>query len=360
MASILQIGDKWRAQIRRPNIKSIAKTFDSQKEAQVWARRTEAELDHQKVAVSADMTLGSLIEEYQRLREELGRPIDPASNTRYMLDHLEQDLGAERVEDLTPKRIAAWAKSRQSEGAGGYTVNMELSQLGTVLRHTSSFLQLTLPDIVGAARPLLNYAQLITGGGRRNRRPTQDELDSLLEWLQLRWPIVADAVRVAAVTGLRRGELARIAWPDVNAARKAVLVRQRKHPRRVLAKDEWVPLLGEAWDIVQRQPRPSKDDEDQRIFAVSREKLTDSVTEATRALGIPDLRLHDMRREATSALRDMGFDADARKAVTGHKSDDMHSRYVAVNLAELHQQYDAAQEKQPRRTRQHKAPVRQP
>ena len=146
-----------------------------------------------------------------------------------------------------------------------------------------------------------------------------------------------DAVRVAAITGLRRGEMTRIAWADVDELRKAVLVRQRKHPRRVEARDEWVPLLGDAWAIVQRQPKA-----DRRIFPMSPEKLTDSVTAGVRALGIPDLRLHDMRREATSALRELGFDADARKAVTGHRSDAIHSRYVAVSMEELHQRYAAA------------------
>jgi integrase len=160
---------------------------------------------------------------------------------------------------------------------------------------------------------------------------------------------------VAAVTGLRRGELARIEWKDVDEARKAVLVRKRKHPRQVEARDEWVPLLGESWDVVQRQPRV-----DARVFPVSREKLTDTVTLATRLLGIPDLHLHDLRREATSAMRDMGFDADARKAVTGHKSDEIHSRYIKVDLDSLHAQYDAAQDKQPRRQRPRTENGRQP
>ena len=93
---------------------------------------------------------------------------------------------------------------------------------------------------------------------------------------------------------------------------------------------------------------------------VSRETLTDSVTEGTRALGIPDLRLHDMRREATSRLRDLGFDADARKAVTGHKSDEVHSRYVAVTLESLHDQFDAARGSEPRPQRQRKAGDPQP
>ena len=114
MASVLQIGDRWRAQIRRPGRKSISKTFDTKKEAEQWARRTEAALDDQKVAlVTADITVGELVAEYRRMREELGRPIDPATNTHYMLEHLVEDLGIERVNDLTPQRLVSWAKMRK-------------------------------------------------------------------------------------------------------------------------------------------------------------------------------------------------------------------------------------------------------
>lgn len=357
MASILQIGERWRAQIRRPGRKSISKTFPTKKEAEQWARRTESSMDDQAVAlVTADITVGELISEYERMREELGRPIDPTSNTRYMLQHLVEDLGPERVRDLTPQRLVAWAKSRREQGAGGYTINMEVSQLGTVIRHTSGFLRVTLPDVVGAARPLLHYGQLITGGNKRTRRPSADELARLLPWLDERNPIIGDAVRVAIITGMRRGEIARIQWGDIDEQRRAVLVRKRKHPRAVEAKDEWVPLLGEAWDIVKRQAQSL----DGRIFPVSREALTDAVTAGTKALGIPDLHLHDMRREATSTLRELGFDREARKAITGHKSDEAHDIYVAVTLESLHQQYDAAQGTKPRRPRQRKDPGRQP
>lgn len=351
MSSIIQVGGKWRAQVRRKGHKAQTKTFDSKRAAEAWARQIEAGIEQKKPALLADsMTVETLISEYRRMRDELARPISPESNTHYMLEHLAEDLGPVRVADLSPQKLAAWAKMRKEQGAGGYTVNMELSALGTAIRHTASFLNVQLPDVVGAARPLLHYGQLIGGGTRRTRRPTEDELSRLLAWLDERSKVVADAVRVAAVTGLRRGELARIEWADLDELRRAVLVRQRKHPRRIEARDEWVPLLGEAWDVVQRQPR-----EDARIFPVSRETLTDNVTAGTRALGIPDLRLHDMRREATSRLREIGFDADARKAVTGHRSDEIHSRYVAVTIESLHEQFDAAQGKPPRQRRPRKA-----
>lgn len=356
MASVLQIGDRWRAQIRRPGRKSISKTFDTKREADAWARRTESAMDEQKaIAVTADITVRELVTEFRRMRDELARPIDPTSNTHYMLEHLVEDLGAERVNGLTSDRLVRWARGRKQEGAGGYTINMELSQLGTVIRHTAGFLNVVLPDVVGAARPLLNYGQLISGGNKRTRRPTPEEIAALLPWLDQRNPVIGDAVRVAIITGMRRGEIARIQWGDVDETKRAVLVRKRKHPRAVLAKDEWVPLLGDAWKIVKRQPQSL----DGRIFPVSREALTDAVTAGTKALDIPNLHLHDMRREATSTLREMGFDREARKAITGHKSDEAHDIYVAVTLESLHEQFDAAQGKQQRQRRPRKAGGRQ-
>lgn len=349
MASILPIKGRWRAQVRRKGHKPLARTFDSRREAEAWAREVETGIDQgRRVALSDAVTVGHLIAEFRRIRLEAGRPVEPETNTHYMLEHLAEDIGHERVADLTPTRLASWARYRHEQGAGGYTVNMEISQLGTVIRHTASFLGLRLPDVVGNARPQLHYLQLIAGGKRRTRRPTEDEFARLVAGLEERDPRKADAIRVAAITGLRRGELARIVWADLDRRRRAVLVRQRKHPRRVEARDEWVPLLGEAWAIVLRQPRT-----DDRIFPVSREALTDSVTEVTRALGIPDLHLHDLRREATSRLREMGFDQHERKAITGHRSDEAHEIYVAVKPESLHAKWDAAargtRRRQPRR-----------
>ena len=350
--SVQRIGERWRAQVKSKGRKSISKTFAAQREAKDWGAKVKAEIEGQRPALlSAALTVGKLLAEYRRMREDVGRPIDPCTNVHYMLAHLDEDLGGEVLQDLTPKRIVEWARARQAQGAGGYTVNMELSMLGTAIRHTGAYLQVTLPDVVGLARPLLHYGQLISGGGRRTRKPNDDELSSLLAWLEAeRGQDVADAVRVSSIVGLRRGELVRIEWADLDELRKAVLVRQRKHPRRIMAKDEWVPLLGDAWAIVQRQPRIEG-----RIFPFSAERLTDSVTAGTRALGIPDLRLHDMRRQANTALRALGFDDDARRAVVGHASKEMNSRYVAIDLEELHAQYETATQGKPQHPQRRRA-----
>lgn len=350
MASIIQIGARWRAQVRRRNHKPQTRTFDSRAEAAKWARGVEARIDAGLAPKETTrLTLGEILREYRRLREEGGREIAPESNTHYMLAHLEQDLGAERVPDLTPERLLRWAKARRDEGAGGYTINMELSALGTALRHAASFMGVPLPDVTGAARPLLLHMQLIAGGNRRTRKPTDDELQAVLAWVQARDPAAADAMRVAAVTGLRRSELVtKLRWDSLDEVNRAALIRQRKHPRRQLARDELVPMLGDAWGIVQRQPRIGE-----RVFqTLTPEKLTDTFTAATRALGVPDLRLHDLRHLAATNMQERGLTDTEAAAVLGHRSTKMTGTYTHFAPAHLHAKFSgAAQPAKPTRRR---------
>jgi integrase len=155
--------------------------------------------------------------------------------------------------------------------------------------------------------------------------------------------VVADAIEVASVTGLRRSELVqKLLWTDLDDKRRAALIRQRKHPRRSLARDEWVPLLGKSWDIVQRQPRDSE-----RVFPVSLERMSDTFTAAVRALGIPDLRLHDTRHYASTQLQRIGFDDVERMAITGHRSVAMNARYTHSSLEHLHEKFERATQQKP-------------
>lgn len=339
MASVIKIGDKWRAQVRRRNHKPQTKTFRTKREADEWARGLESRIDaNAEPKAAALVRVGEIIREYKQIREDGGRPVDPATNTSYMLKHLEDDLGHEPVTALTPARLVQWANMRKEQGAGPYTVNMELSCLGTTLRHAASFMNLQLPDVTGQARPLLLHLQLIGGGTRRTRRPSEDELVAVLTYVEQRDKIAADAMRVGAITGLRRSELVqKLRWSDIDDEKRAALIRQRKHPRRVMARDEWVPMLGDAWDIIQRQAKT-----DERVFPVSPEKITDLFTAACKECGIPDLRLHDLRHLASSRLQELGFDDVERMAIVGHRSVGMNARYTHPTPEHLHAKFDAA------------------
>jgi integrase len=311
MASISNINGKWRALIRRKGFKSSSKWFDTKAKAAKWAKDIEDRMDGiGEPLVQDSPTVAALIKKYILLRSST-RPISDSSTEHYTLKQLSRSLGDKVAAKLTVDDLLGWAQQRRDEGAGPYTVNCDLSKLGTVFRYATD----GLPDVIGAARPKLSYLGLIGGGGLRERRPTEDEYTRLLtHFADKHGQKYADALEFAAVTAMRRGEICAIKFEDVDEAKHLVKV-MRKHPRKGKTL-EHVPLLGRAWDIVQSRPK----DADGLIFPIHPQTLSKYFLEACRALSIPDLHFHDFRHEGASALFEAGWRIEQVALVTGHKS----------------------------------------
>ena len=335
MASIIAVGEKWRAQIRRKGSPVYVKTFGTKTAAERWARQIEADIDQGRVptptaVVGRVVVLSDVIQAYRELRDK-SRPISDSSTEHYMLRHLQDGLGDRNAARLTPQDLVGYCSARKEQGAGPYTCNMEVGKLGTVLRYGAIAAKLTLPDVVGQARPLLTHLGLIGGGGKRERRPTEDELLRLVEYLEREHgALYADVVRFAVLTAMRRGEITRLRWDDVDAAKKLVLVRDRKHPRKKAGNNEWIPLLGDAWAVVQRQAKG------ELIFPVHEQTLSKYFRWACQALSIPDLHFHDLRHEGTSRLFEQGYEVQQVALVTGHKDWRHLKRYTNLKPEDLH------------------------
>jgi integrase len=337
VASVIEVKGKWRAQVRRKGHSVYTRTFPTKAAADRWARQLEVDIDRGMVDASAAklasrVTLvADLIKSYRELRDQ-ARPISDSSTEHYTLNHLAKHLGQRDALRLTPQDLVGYCSARKDEGAGPYTCNMDIGKLGTVLRYAALAKKLTLPDVVGQARPLLLHLGLIGGGGKRERRPTEDELQRLVNHLQAQHgPAFADVVRFAVLTALRRGEITRLRWTDVDEAKRLVLVRDRKHPRRKAGNDEWIPLLGEAWTVLQRQPRDSE-----LIFPLHEQTLSKYFTWACKELAIPDLHFHDLRHEGTSRLFEAGYEVQQVALVTGHKDWRHLRRYTNLRPEDLH------------------------
>lgn len=332
MASIIQVGEKWRALIRRKGFKAQCKTFAKKAQAEAWARRVEADMDAGLVSPEvqlADLTVADCIARYRNLRDGSDRPIPPVSNEEYLLRRLDAELGHHVVARMTPDDLVAYARIRADDGVGGWTTNTEISKLGTVLRYAGASYNLNLPDIVRASRPLLNHLRLIEGAVRRERRAEGDELQRVLASIRnKRGDIYADAVEFAVGSTMRRSEICGALKTDVDVERRLLLIRNRKHPRQKKGNDQWVPLLDRAWEIV--QARMAVDDGDPRLFPIQPGTLSKYFKEACRAEQIENLRLHDMRHEGTSALFDEGLGIEQVALVTGHK--DWKSLRIYTNL----------------------------
>lgn len=336
MASIINIKGRWRAQVRRKGFPSYTETFATKAQAAAWARRIEAMIAEGKrpdvqAVLGRAYLVRDAIADYRKLRSQ-ARPISDQSNEHYTLKRLERGLGSLDAAALRVDDLVGFCRVRAEEGAGPYTINMDIGKLGTVLRLVSGVNALELPDVVAQARPALAHLGLIGGGGRRERRPNDDELHRLLDWLaRERGQVYADFVRFAVLTAMRRAEVARVVWADVDADRRMVMVRDRKHPRQKKANDEWVPLLGGAWDLVQAQPT-----REGRIFPVHPQTISKYFREGCQALGIPDLQLRDMRHDGVSRLFEQGYAIQEVALVSGHKKWDTLKRYTNLKPEALH------------------------
>jgi integrase len=338
MASILKIGDSWRALVRRKGRPVYCKTFRTKAQAETWARGIETDIDRGKAPTPAavmgrTLLVSRVIEAYRDLRAR-SRPISDSSTEHYTLRHLNAGLGSMDAATLTPQDLVGYCSMRAEEGAGPYTCNMDISKLGTVLKYAGLALKVQLPDVVASARPLLTHLGLIGGGGLRDRRPTQHELEAIVPHLETAFGLIyAEVVRFAVVSAMRRGEIAQLRWADVDEAKRLVLVRDRKDPRKKAGNDQWVPLLGDAWDIVQRQPRS---DAEPRIFPVHEQTMSKYFKAACDALGVPDLHFHDLRHEGTSRLFEDGYLIQQVALVTGHKDWRHLRRYTNLRPEDLH------------------------
>jgi hypothetical protein len=78
-----------------------------------------------------------------------------------MLLHLDSGMG----ELVAPgiKDLVEYCKRRKAEGAGPYTINMEISKLGTVFRYAASALELQLADVVGPPPIQIDYETVRRG-----------------------------------------------------------------------------------------------------------------------------------------------------------------------------------------------------
>ena len=162
----------------------------------------------------------------------------------------------------------------------------------------------------------------------RERILSFDELATLAKALddaEEQQPVVVNAVRVAATTGLRISEVLGIRWKDVDfrSGRLQLTTTKtgaRSHdlPSAALSILASMPRINDwAFTIVARGPLG---------YSHTRKVFADIV----RAAGLDDLRLHDLRRTALTTAAMAGFSALMVKELAGHKTLQMASRYVQL------------------------------
>ena len=328
---------KWRVQVRRSGIYRGA-TFGTKREARDWAATMESQAHHVALGGYAPIpkgsTLADLIDKYTESSKA------PYGKTKEAtLAMLRREIGHVKLVSLNAVVLRDLIDRRQEAGAGGVTIAADLSYLSSVIKWGRHARQLDLPERLALdARASLKHRGLNTRGAERDRAPTKIELARLYaHWdanPRQRIPMVL-LCRFALATGMRQAEICRLEIQDIDRDARSVVIRDRKDPRNKQGNHQVVPLLPDAWAIVET------------VIAERTEGLLLPYREAsvsvafTRACQnvqppISDLHVHDLRHQATVEFFRMGLDIPRVALLTGHRTWTMLRRYTSIKPEDVH------------------------
>ena len=163
--------------------------------------------------------------------------------------------------------------------------------------------------------------------------------DQLIE-MEADHPFAVAAIRIAAMTGLRIGEVLSLRWKNVDLDASRLVLPQTKTGRRI------IPLVDPVVDVLTRLPRVNGNE---WVFAGAYENthityrtLRKYFAMATSQAKLVDVKLHDLRRSVATNLAAAGANAFILRDVLGHKTIAMSSRYVRLASDALREAHETA------------------
>lgn len=343
-------GTVYRADIRIKRQGKVvyqeSRSFDRKVLAKDWAMRRELELQEPGAIERArhgGVTVGRLIERYA---EEFGQNFG-----RSKRKHLEFMRGFPLAEkdalELQPSDLVAHVRERgqgivpnRGTKVKPATINQDLIWLRVVYRTARTAWGIPLdPRIVDDASDICRRERLIGRPDSRDRRPTLEELDLILDEVQRRKKrqIPLDEMILFAVFSSRRaGEITRLMREDLDKKNKRILVRNMKHPTAKVGNNRWVYLTDEALAVLERQP----ENEDGRFFSFKDKSALARYQEVCDKVGVKGLTFHDLRHECISWLFEQGMDIPRVASISGHQTWSSLQRYTHLSQHEPFDKYD--------------------
>jgi integrase len=332
----------YRAQIIRKKGRKIvfreSETFDRKQAAKAWLDRRETEL-RQPGALDRkdDPPLCDVIDRYIKEASKIGR-----TKAQVLRTIKEYDIAELRGSKITSAEIIAFAQTLlEQRGIEPQTVGNYLSHLGAVFTIARPAWGYPLnAQAMDDAFVVAKKLGVTSKSRQRERRPTLDELDKLMEHfgaIQARRPSsnpMQKIIAFAIFSTRRQEEITRILRKDYepphNGRPARVLVRSMKHPGDKEGNDIWCDLPPEAAAIVESMPMGKL------IFPYSTDAIGAAFTRACLVLGINTediddfdrLHFHDLRHDGVSRLFEMGWNIPRAAAVSGHRSWSSLKRYT--------------------------------
>lgn len=320
----------YQVQVRLRGESPRTRTFKRLTDARAWARDIESKMsggEYVPTTKERKRTFADLVDKY--IREAIPKKVHNKDrrNLETRLTWWKDQLGHRYLTEIRPSDIVACRDqleqktNRSGKHLSGSTINRYLAAIGAVYKHAVKEWHWVESSPVG------NVARRAESVGR-TRFLDDDERKRLLEAARVHDnPDLYPAVLVTITTGMRKGEILGLRWPQVDLKRCLVHLADTKNGTA-----RTVPMPKIAADALSERGKVRSLTED-RLFTEKRD-FDRCWREALSAAQVNDFRFHDLRHTAASYLAMHGATLAELAEVLGHKTLAMVKRYS--HLTEQH------------------------
>jgi integrase len=305
-------GERYRKPI--PEAKTKKDALDTEADARLAVR--EGRYEHStKIQTVADYAK----EVYMPWCKENKR-----SDETYKVNALVEYFGEKTFEQITPIMIEKYKRERKN-GLTRYERPRSCASVNRELAVLSRIFTLAIRDKVTRKNPVAEVKKFHEDN-KRTRYLLPEEEVLLLAHCTGDRAHLRPVVILAVHTGLRRGEILKLAKSDVDFIRNIIHVRNTKNnkdrfvPLNEVARAELLRLVREAGEheyLFQNQKTQNYVKNIKRSFAKAREKA-----------GLVNFRFHDLRHTFASRLAEEGVDSFTIMELLGHSDLRMTARYT--------------------------------
>ncbi len=288
----------------------------------VLKRRIEASRAR-RVAPAARVKFEDLATLLREYNQKQGRA--SAADTSRRIDHLSRTFAGKRMAYVEPQDIAAFVRSRVTEGASPSETNRELAVLRRLYHH-------------GRAMGVIDWCPTLAPHWLPEPEPRTGffEESEILSVLARLPPYLRPPIRFAYSTGWRRSEVFGMRWSWVDLPNRSITIpkgfaknRQARH----------IKLRGDLLALIETQSHdrghfPACE----FVFHRAGREIRDpnyAWRKACEEAGLPGKLIHDLRRTAARNMIRSGTPENVVMKLLGHKTRSMLTRYDIVDERDL-------------------------
>ena len=318
---------RYRVLVRLKGHPLVSATFKRKLDAERWARNTESAIEENRYFKAAEAkrhTLAELIDRY--FESVLPKKRGGGKNQALQLRWWRKTLGERLLSEITPAVIVDARDLLQSESTNrprsAATLNRYTAALGHVF--TVAVKEWMWVD----ENPLSKISKFPEPPGRVRVLGKQDRERLLSVCKSSRNPHLFPIVILAISTGMRKGEILRLKWSDIDLDRGHLVIQKTKNRER-----RGIPLSEPVKRALELHGRVRRIDSD-FVFpnrsGSAPEDFRASWKKVLKEADIQDFRFHDLRHCAASYMAVAGASPSELAAALGHKSLSMVARYAHI------------------------------